>query len=123
MLLLRGLALTFRVSWSRAGSRRIDAGPESPDLLLPAAVGTSTDKGSDWARFEPGAGCSVAARSSSTTSLCRTVGVEPAAALIAEGLSSRALAEKLVISHRTVDGHGERILAKVEFTSRIRVVT
>lgn len=45
------------------------------------------------------------------------------AALIAEGLSNRALAEKLVISHRTVDGHVERILAKVEFTSRIRVAT
>lgn len=65
----------------------------------------------------------MAARSSSTTSLCRTVGVEPAAALIAERLSNRALAEKLVISHRTVDGHGERILAKVEFTSRIRLAT
>jgi predicted ATPase/DNA-binding CsgD family transcriptional regulator len=43
------------------------------------------------------------------------------AGLIAEGLSNRAIAERLVISHRTVDGHVERILAKLEFTSRTQV--
>lgn len=45
------------------------------------------------------------------------------AELIAEGLSNRAIAERLVISHRTVDGHVERILAKLEFTSRAQVAT
>ncbi|KRB75104.1 hypothetical protein ASE01_17245 [Nocardioides sp. Root190] len=43
------------------------------------------------------------------------------ARLIAEGLSNRAIAERLVISHRTVDGHVERILAKLEFSSRTQV--
>ena len=43
------------------------------------------------------------------------------AKLIAEGLSNRAIADRLVISHRTVDGHVERILAKLEFTSRAQV--
>lgn len=43
------------------------------------------------------------------------------ATLIAQGLSNRAIAERLVISHRTVDGHVERILAKLEFTSRTQV--
>jgi len=43
------------------------------------------------------------------------------ARLIAEGLSNRAIADRLVISHRTVDGHVERILAKLEFSSRTQV--
>ena len=43
------------------------------------------------------------------------------AKLIADGLSNRAIAERLVISHRTVDGHVERILAKLDFTSRAQV--
>lgn len=42
---------------------------------------------------------------------------------IAEGLSNRAIAERLVISPRTVDGHVERILAKLEFSSRTQVAT
>lgn len=45
------------------------------------------------------------------------------AQLIAEGLSNRAIAERLVISARTVDGHVERILAKLEYSSRIQVAT
>ncbi len=43
------------------------------------------------------------------------------AGLIAEGMSNRAIAERLVISPRTVDGHVERILAKLAFTSRAQV--
>lgn len=45
------------------------------------------------------------------------------AQLIAEGLSNRAIADRLVISHRTVDGHVERILAKLECMSRTQVAT
>jgi len=45
------------------------------------------------------------------------------AELIAAGLSNRAIAERLVLSPRTVDGHVERILAKLEFSSRTQVAT
>ncbi len=45
------------------------------------------------------------------------------ARLIATGLSNRAIAETLVISTRTVDGHVERILNKLGFTSRTQVAS
>jgi predicted ATPase/DNA-binding CsgD family transcriptional regulator len=41
--------------------------------------------------------------------------------LVAEGLTNRAIAADLVISVRTVDGHVERTLAKLGFTSRAQV--
>jgi non-specific serine/threonine protein kinase len=43
------------------------------------------------------------------------------ASLMAEGLSNRAIAARLVISQRTVDGHVERILAKLGFSARAQV--
>jgi len=43
------------------------------------------------------------------------------AALIEAGLSNRAIAERLVVAKRTADGHVERILAKLGFTSRSQV--
>ncbi|WP_052664896.1 LuxR C-terminal-related transcriptional regulator [Nitriliruptor alkaliphilus] len=43
------------------------------------------------------------------------------AELLAQGQTNRAIAASLVISPRTVDGHVERILAKLGFTSRTQV--
>jgi DNA-binding CsgD family transcriptional regulator len=43
------------------------------------------------------------------------------AELSESGLSNREIAERLVISKRTADGHVERILAKLGFTSRAQV--
>ena len=43
------------------------------------------------------------------------------AALIEKGLSNREIAERLVIAKRTADGHVERILAKLGFSSRAQV--
>lgn len=45
------------------------------------------------------------------------------AELIATGLTNRAIAETLILSPRTIDGHVERILNKLGFTSRVQVAT
>jgi predicted ATPase/DNA-binding CsgD family transcriptional regulator len=45
------------------------------------------------------------------------------AGLIAEGLTSRAIADRLVISVRTVETHTEHILAKLGVRSRVQVAT
>ncbi|RYE39137.1 MAG: LuxR family transcriptional regulator [Hyphomicrobiales bacterium] len=45
------------------------------------------------------------------------------AELVAQGLSNRAIAESLVLSPRTVDGHLERILAKLDFASRTQIAS
>lgn len=43
------------------------------------------------------------------------------ATLIADGLTSKAIADRLVISPRTVDGHVERIFSKLDVTSRSQI--
>jgi non-specific serine/threonine protein kinase len=45
------------------------------------------------------------------------------AELVAEGLSNREIAQKLVIAPRTADSHVEHILGKLGFTSRAQVIT
>jgi predicted ATPase/DNA-binding CsgD family transcriptional regulator len=45
------------------------------------------------------------------------------AVLVAEGLSNQDIAERLVISKRTVDSHIEHILAKLGVSSRIQIAT
>lgn len=43
------------------------------------------------------------------------------AELVAEGLTNRVIATRLVISQRTVQGHVEHILIKLDFTSRTQI--
>ncbi|MFG3258325.1 ATP-binding protein [Streptomyces sp. NPDC048172] len=43
------------------------------------------------------------------------------AALVAEGLSNREIAERLVVSKRTADAHVEHILTKLSFSSRSEI--
>jgi predicted ATPase/DNA-binding CsgD family transcriptional regulator len=50
-----------------------------------------------------------------------TVRERQVAALIAEGLTNREIAARLVVSKRTVDAHVEHILSKLGFSSRLQV--
>ncbi|UQU68483.1 helix-turn-helix transcriptional regulator [Couchioplanes caeruleus] len=43
------------------------------------------------------------------------------AALVAEGLTNREIAARLVVAQRTAEGHVENILSKLGFTSRAQV--
>jgi DNA-binding NarL/FixJ family response regulator len=43
------------------------------------------------------------------------------AALIAQGLTNREIAARLVVAQRTAEGHVENILSKLGFTSRTQV--
>jgi predicted ATPase/DNA-binding NarL/FixJ family response regulator len=43
------------------------------------------------------------------------------AALVAQGLTNRSIATRLVVSKRTIDAHVEHILAKLGFSSRVQV--
>jgi predicted ATPase/DNA-binding CsgD family transcriptional regulator len=45
------------------------------------------------------------------------------ARLVAEGLSNRQIAERLIISKRTVDAHMEHIFAKLGVTSRVQIAS
>lgn len=45
------------------------------------------------------------------------------AELVARGLTNRQVAEELVVSPRTVDGHVGRILTKLDFTSRMHIAS
>jgi non-specific serine/threonine protein kinase len=41
--------------------------------------------------------------------------------LVAEGLTNKEIAARLVISQRTAEGHVEHVLVKLGFTSRARI--
>jgi non-specific serine/threonine protein kinase len=45
----------------------------------------------------------------------------PIAGLVAEGLTNREIAERLVMSQRTAEGHVSRILGKLGLTSRAQL--
>ncbi|MGO1886208.1 MAG: ATP-binding protein, partial [Citricoccus sp.] len=43
------------------------------------------------------------------------------AGYVTQGMTNRLIAQKLIVSPRTIDGHVERILSKLDFTSRAQI--
>jgi DNA-binding NarL/FixJ family response regulator len=72
-------------------------------------------------RFEPATKTRDGRGPQETSWLPLTRREQQIAELIAEGLSSRVIAAKLVISQRTAHGHVEHIQTKLGFSSRARV--
>ena len=58
---------------------------------------------------------------SSTEAIRLTRREQQVAELVAQGLTNRAIAENLVISVRTAQGHVEHVLTKMGFTSRAQI--
>ncbi len=58
---------------------------------------------------------------SGTTTDPLTAREREVAALVAQGLSNRAIASRLVIAERTAEGHVRSILNKLGFNSRVQV--
>jgi non-specific serine/threonine protein kinase len=65
----------------------------------------------------------VRARFRSAHSVKLTARESEVADLVADGLTNRAIAERLTISVRTAQGHVEHILTKLGFTSRTQIAT
>ncbi|MGN7135248.1 ATP-binding protein [Rhodococcoides corynebacterioides] len=77
------------------------------------------DEAMDLALDNPDANVDDAPRSAADNPLTRRE--QEVAELIAQGLSNRVVADKLVLSRRTIDGHVERILNKLGLRSRTQV--
>lgn len=85
-------------------ARRRDRGGDAADAARSAGRRTSTGGGTSSMSLAP-----LTPKESQT------------AVLVAEGLTNRAIAQRLVVSPRTIDGHMENILAKLGFSSRAQV--
>jgi non-specific serine/threonine protein kinase len=87
----------------------VPAGPAGADAAAP-----------ERARQVTGAAAGARAHASSAWDVL-TAREREVAALVAEGLTNRDIAGRLVVSKRTVDAHVEHILAKLGFGSRVQV--
>jgi non-specific serine/threonine protein kinase len=94
-------------------------GDEAVAALKAAGYAVSADQAVALARSH------AAARATSTTSAAAravlTARECEVAALVGRGMSNRQIAEKLVITRRTVAAHVGHILDKLGFTSRTQV--
>ncbi|MFQ6398700.1 response regulator transcription factor [Nocardia sp. KC 131] len=76
--------------------------------------------------FDTGVGFALGERAETADSASRSTGnltkrERQIADLVARGLTNKAIATRLVISHRTAEGHVEHILTKLGFTSRAQI--
>ena len=90
----------------------------SPRQIVERALADSPDRGIDRGDSTGASGPPAAAQAPSDRLTPRERQV---AALVAEGLSNRQIAERLAVAKRTVDTHVEHILAKLDFTSRTQI--
>jgi DNA-binding CsgD family transcriptional regulator len=79
------------------------------------------DQGIAYALGEKPAPVTPAATATDTASTPLTQREQQVAELVAQGLSNKDIAARLVIAQRTAEGHVERILAKLGFTTRTQL--
>ena len=128
-----GLARAVDSLWSELGTAVQAFGPQMAEAseqsrrLLREAPRQARDAGTG----------SVESALSRSQALDYALGIEPerrsaapnpltkketqVAGLVAQGMTNRAIAQRLVVSPRTIDGHLEKILAKLGYTSRTQI--
>ncbi len=110
-------ALTFRVDIEKAA--RDALGPRAYDTAYAAGRALTEDDGIAYAL---GARVSTAQRGARREGApVLTARERQVAALVGQGLSDRDIAERLVISRRTAEGHVASGLSKLGFTSRTQL--
>ncbi|WP_227981080.1 protein kinase domain-containing protein [Nocardia spumae] len=98
-----------RAARTALGARAFEAArQEGTAMSLHTAVAFAVDENSS-------------AAASATPSATLTRRERQVADLVAEGLTNKAIAARLVISQRTAEGHVEHILTKLGFTSRAQI--
>ncbi|GAA4476555.1 hypothetical protein GCM10023094_16690 [Rhodococcus olei] len=98
------------------GSRAYDAAVrEGGTLDLAAAIAFALGESSGGEHTDGGRVPTGSARAVLTRRERQVAG------LVADGLTNRAIASRLVLSRRTVEGHVEHVLAKLGFTSRAQI--
>ncbi|MEU1426705.1 LuxR C-terminal-related transcriptional regulator [Nocardia sp. NPDC005746] len=109
------LLMPFRHECEQSGRRTL--GDNGFDAALQHGASMSLESAVAFALGEPSPGASPADRSPDTL----TARERQIADLVAEGLTSKAIADRLVVSPRTVQGHIQHILTKLGFTSRAQI--
>jgi predicted ATPase/DNA-binding CsgD family transcriptional regulator len=110
---------TDMVGWNDQSHKRArgDLGDRMFDAAFAKGMQLSSDEIVAYALGEAGTGHPVADRGAQRL----TPREAQIAGLVARGLTNRQIAETLVISHRTAEGHVEHILTKLAFTSRAQI--
>ncbi|MCH0566229.1 MULTISPECIES: LuxR C-terminal-related transcriptional regulator [unclassified Streptomyces] len=104
-----------RLRYELDGRQLADAVRAGAELTVPQAIDLALGWAPDW---------NMAPATEPSRSLpTLTTRESQVAELIAEGLSDRQIAARLVLSPRTIEGHVQRILAKLDFTSRVQIAT
>ncbi|WP_214415499.1 ATP-binding protein [Sphaerisporangium fuscum] len=100
---------------------RAALGDKRFDALFAAGAALSLEEAIAEAMEESEGGQAPAHRSGHGGATPLTRREREVAALVAEGLTNKEIAERLVISRRTAEGHVEHIMNKLGFTSRTQI--
>ena len=113
-----------RTAWLIGKAERANAQrAEHADVDVPDAVRLCIDIVAGGDRSIPAAGGDRSTPVAGRGTAALTSREQEVARLIARGMGNKEIASRLVISRRTVDGHVERILRKLDFTSRTQIAS
>lgn len=92
-----------------------------PSNALREASGATAEQVIAIGLGEPPPSCGVAPDGTDAVPNPLTPKENEVAGYVTQGMTNRMIAQKLVVSPRTIDGHVQRILSKLDFTSRAQI--